>query len=126
MIQFVLAVAGYLLLVRAFFDRGVAPVGKRLQKNIIPLPKRFHRRNLFVCIDAVPDAGLRESPTVRLEPGRVQGCHGGSRGRLPGDDFERRRRLNSPETMLPCTGKINSDYVRFPAFFILHLEYTAN
>ncbi|CAN0493176.1 unnamed protein product [Ectocarpus sp. 8 AP-2014] len=39
MIQFVLAVVGYLLLVRAFFDRGVAPVGKRLQKNIIPLPK---------------------------------------------------------------------------------------
>lgn len=39
MIQFVLAVAGYLLLVRAFFDRGVAPIGKRLQKNIVPLPK---------------------------------------------------------------------------------------
>lgn len=40
MIQFVLAVVGYLLLVNAFFDRGVAPIGKRLQKNIIPLPKK--------------------------------------------------------------------------------------
>lgn len=40
MIQFVLAVAGYLFLVNTFFDRGVAPIGKRLQKNIVPLPKK--------------------------------------------------------------------------------------
>lgn len=39
MIRFALAVAGYLLLVRSFFDQGVAPVGKRLQRSIIPLPK---------------------------------------------------------------------------------------
>ncbi|CAM9101561.1 unnamed protein product [Ectocarpus sp. 12 AP-2014] len=39
MYQFVLAVVGYLLLVRTFFDRGMAPIGKRLQKNIVPLPK---------------------------------------------------------------------------------------
>lgn len=38
MIQFALAVAGYLFLVRTFFDRGVAPIGKRLQRNIVPLP----------------------------------------------------------------------------------------
>jgi len=40
MIQFVLAVVGYLLLIGTFFDRGVAPIGKRLQKNIVPLPKK--------------------------------------------------------------------------------------
>lgn len=40
MIQFFLAVVGYLLLVNTFFDRGVAPIGKRLQKNIVPLPKK--------------------------------------------------------------------------------------
>lgn len=39
MIQFFLAVAGYLFLVHTFFDRGVAPIGKRLQRNIVPLPK---------------------------------------------------------------------------------------
>lgn len=39
MIQFALAVAGCLLLMRASFERGFAPAGKRLQKNIIPLPK---------------------------------------------------------------------------------------
>lgn len=40
MYQFFLAVAGYLFLVKTFFDRGVAPIGKRLQKNIVPLPKK--------------------------------------------------------------------------------------
>lgn len=40
MYQFFLAVAGYLFLVTTFFDRGVAPIGKRLQKNIVPLPKK--------------------------------------------------------------------------------------
>ena len=40
MLQFVLAVSGYLFLVRTFFDTGVAPIGKRLQKNIVPLPTR--------------------------------------------------------------------------------------
>ncbi|CAM9090774.1 unnamed protein product [Ectocarpus sp. 12 AP-2014] len=39
MFRFALAVVGYLLLVRSFFDQGVAPVGKRLQRNMIPLPK---------------------------------------------------------------------------------------
>lgn len=38
MMKFALAVAGYLFLVRSFFHRGVAPVGKRLQRNIIPIP----------------------------------------------------------------------------------------
>ena len=36
MIQFVLAVAGYLLLVRAFFDRGVAPVGSAYRRTSSP------------------------------------------------------------------------------------------
>lgn len=40
MIQFILVIAGYLFLVRTFFDRGVAPIGKRLQKNIVPIPKK--------------------------------------------------------------------------------------
>lgn len=40
MIQFVLVVAGYLFLVNKFFDRSVAPIGKRLQRNIIPVPKK--------------------------------------------------------------------------------------
>ncbi|CAM9209130.1 unnamed protein product [Pylaiella littoralis] len=40
MLQFVLAVAGYLFLVTRFFDRGVAPIGKRLQRNLIPVPKK--------------------------------------------------------------------------------------
>lgn len=40
MIQFVLAVAGYLFFISKFFDRSVAPIGKRLQRNIIPVPKK--------------------------------------------------------------------------------------
>jgi hypothetical protein len=40
MIQFILAVGVYLLLMSTLFDRGVAPIGKRLQKNIVPLPKK--------------------------------------------------------------------------------------
>ena len=40
MIAFVLAVAGYLALVRTFFDRGMVPVAKRLEKNLVPLPKK--------------------------------------------------------------------------------------
>lgn len=40
MIQFLLAVAGCLFILLTFFDRGVAPIGKRLQKNIVPLPKK--------------------------------------------------------------------------------------
>lgn len=40
MIQFILAVAVYLFLMSTLFDRGVAPIGKRLQKNIVPLPKK--------------------------------------------------------------------------------------
>ncbi|CAM9214418.1 unnamed protein product [Ectocarpus sp. 4 AP-2014] len=40
MIQFALAFAGHLFSVNTYFDRGVAPSGKRLQKNIVPLPKK--------------------------------------------------------------------------------------
>ncbi|CAM9967028.1 unnamed protein product [Ectocarpus sp. 6 AP-2014] len=40
MIQFILVVAGYLFLVNRYLDSGVAPVGKRLQKNLIRVPER--------------------------------------------------------------------------------------
>lgn len=40
MIQFVLAIAAYFLIMNHFFDKSVAPVGKKLQKNLIPFPKR--------------------------------------------------------------------------------------
>ena len=40
MIGFVLAVAACLVIVGSLFDRGVAPIGKRLEKNIVSLPKK--------------------------------------------------------------------------------------
>lgn len=40
MIRFILAVAGYLILVSTIFDKGVVPIGKRIQRNIVPLPKK--------------------------------------------------------------------------------------
>ncbi len=40
MILFAVAVLGYLALVHMFYDRGMAPVGKRLQRSIVPLPKK--------------------------------------------------------------------------------------
>lgn len=39
MIHFVIAVALYFLFVNKFFDKSVAPIGKKLQKDIIPFPR---------------------------------------------------------------------------------------
>lgn len=39
MIQFALVIIVYYLLMNNFFDRSVRPIGKKLQKNIIPFPK---------------------------------------------------------------------------------------
>ena len=54
MIQFVLAIAVYFLLMNNFFDRSVRPIGKRLQRDIIPLPKKIITAWLLVAAVLFP------------------------------------------------------------------------
>lgn len=54
MIQFGLAIVVYFLLVNTFFDRTIKPVGKKLQRDLIYLPKDIIKIWLLVAAVLFP------------------------------------------------------------------------
>lgn len=58
MIQFALAIIVYFLFVNNFFDRSVRPVGKKLQLDLIPLPKSLITAWLVIAAVLFPMSAI--------------------------------------------------------------------